>query len=262
MATLEERFQQGMGIRAKFGGGTPVESTVPDSRDLAPDLHRIAGEALFGSVWTRAGLTLEQREMITLSVLTVLERDIQLKRHVSNALNLGLSPNQIVELLIHMAFYRGVPATYNALAIVNDVFNHRGINFTPATIYDPTQDPEHLCQNGLARRNEYMGEDTQGARSQSVTNAEREFSQLTNEYYWGSVWTRPGLDLASRSICTLSALTALGQSGPLRSHIKGARHIGFSQEEVVEVIVHTAFYVGLPFVRAAMDVANEVFRTE
>ena len=44
VATLEERFQQGMGIRAKFGGGTPVESTVPDSRDLAPDLHRIAGD--------------------------------------------------------------------------------------------------------------------------------------------------------------------------------------------------------------------------
>ena len=44
MATLEERFQQGMGIRAKFGGGTPVESTVPNSRDLAPDLHRIAGD--------------------------------------------------------------------------------------------------------------------------------------------------------------------------------------------------------------------------
>ena len=70
MATLEERFQQGMGIRAKFGGGTPVESTVPDSRDLAPDLHRIAGEALFGSIWTRPALGLEHREMITLSVFS------------------------------------------------------------------------------------------------------------------------------------------------------------------------------------------------
>ena len=60
----------------------------------------------------------------------------------------------------------------------------------------------------------------------------------------------------------MSALTALGQAGPLCSHIKGARHIGLSQEGVVEVIIHTAFYVGLPFVRAAMDVANEVFRTE
>ncbi len=262
MTTLEERFQQGMGIRAKFGGGTPVESTVPDSRDLAPDLHRIAGEALFGSVWTRPALGLERREMITLSVLSVLERDIQLKRHVGNAINMGLTPDQIVEVLIHIAFYRGVPATYNALAIAKDVFDGKGINFTPPEIYDSTEDPETLYQRGVARRNEYMGEATQGARSQPVTNAEREFSRLTNEYYWGSVWTRPGLDLTSRSICTLAALTALGQAGPLRSHIEGARHIGLSQEEVMEVIIHTAFYVGLPFARAAMDVANEVFLAE
>lgn len=85
---------------------------------------------------------------------------------------------------------------------------------------------------------------------------------MTSEYYWGSIWTRPGLDLTSRCICTRAALVALGQAGPLRSHIQGARHIGLSQEEIVEVMVHTAFYVGLPFVRAAMDLANEVFRAE
>lgn len=262
MATLEERFQQGMGIRAKFGGGTPVESTVPDSRDLAPDLHRIAGEALFGSVWTRPALGLEHREMITLSVLTVLERDTQLKRHISNALNIGLSPEQIVEVLIHMAFYRGIPATYNALAVAKEVFDQKGISFTPSLAYDPTDDPEDLYQRGVVIRAEYMGEGSQGARSQPVTNAEKEFSRLTTEYYWGSVWTRPGLDLSSRSICTLAALTALGREGPLRSHIRGARRIGLSQEEVIEVFIHAAFYVGLPFVRTAMDIANEAFQAE
>ena len=262
MTTLEERFQQGMGIRAKFGGGTPVESTVPDSLELAPDLHRIAGEALFGSIWTRPALGLEHRELITLSVLTVLERDTQLKRHISNALNMGLNPEQIVEVLIHMAFYRGVPATYNALAIAKEVFDQKGISFIPSSAYDPTDDPDNLSQRGVAKRTEYMGDGSQRGRSQPVTNAEKEFSRLTTEYYWGSVWTRPGLDLPSRSICTLSALTALGCEGPLRSHIRGARHIGFSQEEVIEVFVHTAFYVGLPFVRTAMDIANEVFRAE
>lgn len=262
MATLEERFQQGMGIRAKLGGGTPVESTVPDSRELAPDLHRIAGEALFGSVWTRPALGLEHREMITLSVLTVLERDTQLKRHISNALNMGLSPEQIVEVLIHMAFYRGVPAIYNSLGIAKEVFDQKQIRFTPRSVYDPTDDPETLEQRGVAKRTEYMGDGSQGTRSQPVTNAEKEFSRLTTEYYWGSVWTRPGLDLPSRSICTLAALTALGREGPLGSHIRGARHIGLSQEEVVEVFVHAALYVGLPFVRTAMDIANEVFRAE
>lgn len=260
MATLEERFQQGLEIRAKFGGGTPIESTVPDSRELAPDLHRIAGEALFGSIWTRPALGLEHREMITLSVLTVLERETQLKRHISNALNMGLSPEQIVEVLIHVAFYGGIPAAYNALAIAKDVFDRQRIAFVPPSIYNPADDPEDLYRRGVAIRTQYMGEGSQERRGQPVTTAEKEFARLTTEYYWGSVWTRPGLDLQSRSICTLAALSSLGREGPLRSHIRGARHIGISQEEIIEVFIHTAFYVGLPFTRVAMDIANDIFR--
>ena len=92
-----------------------------------------------------------------------------------------------------------------------------------------------------------------------VTQAEREFNRLTTEYYWGAVWTRPGLDLQSRSICTLAALTVLGREGPLRSHIKGALNIGLDQEEIIEVFIQTTFYGGLPFTRAAIDIANEIF---
>ena len=72
MTTLNERAQQGAEIRARFGGGTPSSGSVPGSRDMAPDLHRIADEALFGSIWRRPALKIEHREMIVLSVLTVL----------------------------------------------------------------------------------------------------------------------------------------------------------------------------------------------
>jgi 4-carboxymuconolactone decarboxylase len=67
------------------------------------------------------------------------------------------------------------------------------------------------------------------------------------------------LDLQSRSICTLAALTVLGREGPLHSHINGALHIGLTQEEIIEVFIQTTFYGGLPFTRAAMDIANEIF---
>ncbi|GIS96128.1 MAG: hypothetical protein CM1200mP22_33650 [Dehalococcoidia bacterium] len=55
-------------------------------------------------------------------------------------------------------------------------------------------------------------------------------------------WTRPGLDLQSRSICTLAALTVLGREGPLHSHINGALNIGLNQEEIIEVFIQTTFY--------------------
>jgi 4-carboxymuconolactone decarboxylase len=259
--TLEDRYQKGMAIRAKFGGGVPGPGSVPGSRDMAPDLHRIADEALFGSIWQRPGLKIEHREMCTLSVLTVLQREAQLTRHLGNALNLGLTPVEVIEVLIHAAYYGGVPTAFTAMGIAKEVFAERGVNFSPQRVFDSTESPDNLYRRGVERREEYMGAPSGAPRPEPVTEAEREFNRLTTEYYWGGVWTRPGLDLDSRSICTLSALTVLGREGPLRSHIQAALNIGLTQEQIVEVFIQTTFYGGIPFTREAIDIANEIFRS-
>jgi 4-carboxymuconolactone decarboxylase len=260
MTTLDERFQKGIETRTKFGGGTLTVGSTPMAWDVAPDLERIAGEFLFGSIWHRPALKTEQREMVTLSILTVLKRDNQTRRHLGNALNLGLTPIQIVEVLIHSSFYSGVPATLDALALAKEVFNERGVDYTPQKVFDASETPDDLYNRGVARRVEYMGPPAGGGQG-PVTEAERAFNRLTTEYYWGSVWNRPGLDLPSRSICTLAALTALGRESQLASHIRGALNVGLSQEEIVEVFVHATFYCGLPFTRSAIDLANEIFRS-
>ena len=263
MTTLNERAQKGSEIRAKFGGGTPSNGSVPGSRSMAPDLHRIADEALFGSIWQRPGLKIEHREMIVLTVLTVLQRENQLHRHVANAFNLGLSSQQIIEVMIHASFYGGVPAAFTSMGVAEAVFKANNIPFEPLLVYDPNETPDELYQKGISKRVEYMGDsaNTGNANTGPVTQAEREFNRLTTEYYWGSVWTRPGLDLTSRSICTMAALTVLGRSDQLRSHISGALNLGLTQEEIVEVLIQTTFYGGLPFTRSAIDLANEIFRS-
>jgi alkylhydroperoxidase/carboxymuconolactone decarboxylase family protein YurZ len=260
MTVLDERFQKGIETRTRMGGGTPSAGSVPVSRELAPDLHRILGEALFGSIWHRPALTFVHKEMSTLSVLTALQRENQLRQHTGNALNQGLTPEQIIEIFIHLAFYVGVPAAFNAMGIARAVFDQRRITCTPQLVYNPADDPETLHQQGVAKRHELMGDQPPGSLAGPMTNAERELNRLTSEYLWGAVWTRPGLDLKSRSLCTLSALTALGQERQLRSHVRGALRIGYGQEEIVEIFVHTVFYAGLPAARTAIDIANEVFR--
>ena len=261
MTTLDQRFQKGIETRTKFGGGTLTGGSAPVAWEVAPDLNRIAGEFLFGSIWQRPALKMEQREMITITCLTVLKRDNQVRRHLGNALNLGLTPIQIVEVLMHSSFYSGVPATLDALTIANEVFQEKGIDYTPQKVFDASETPDDLYNLGVARRIEYMGLPAAGG-PEPVTQAERDFSRLTTEYYWGSVWTRPGLDLPSRSICTMAALTALGREAQLASHIRGALNVGLSQEEIVEVFIHATFYCGLPFARSAIDLANEIFRSQ
>ena len=259
MSELDARYERGQATRRMFGGGTSTSAgSAPGAWEVAPDLERILGEALFGTIWRRNALSPVQREMITLSTLIVLARETQLRRHLGNALHVGLTPEQIVELIIHDTWYGGAPVGLNALALCKDVFEERGVEFTPPRVHDTNEDPDSLFERGNQFRMQYMGTQS-AARPAPPTEAERAFHRITGEYYWGATWTRPGLDLPSRCICTMTCLAALGREGPLRSHIRGALNIGFTQDQVIEVFMHMMLYGGILFARGAMDIANDVF---
>src|SRR5207244_6211003 len=104
-----------------------------------------------------AALSSVQREMITLSTLIVLARETQLRWHLGNALNIGLTPEQIVELIIHDTWYGGAPASLNALTLCKAVFEERGVAFTPPRIHDTTEAPDRLFERGNQLRMQYMG---------------------------------------------------------------------------------------------------------
>ncbi|MGA2791835.1 MAG: carboxymuconolactone decarboxylase family protein [Candidatus Bathyarchaeia archaeon] len=80
------------------------------------------------------------------------------------------------------------------------------------------------------------------------------------EFPFGDVYSRPGLDLKSREIATVAALTALGNAEPqLKVHIHGALNVGCTQKEIVEVIIQMAVYAGFPAALRAMSAAKSVF---
>ncbi|CAI8002654.1 4-carboxymuconolactone decarboxylase [Geodia barretti] len=159
-----------------------------------------------------------------------------------------MTPDQIVELIIHDTWYSAAPAGIQALTLCKEVFEERGIDYTPARIHDSSEDPDSLFQRGEELRRSYMGV-TSTARPTPPTEAEKELGRITGEYYWGATWTRPGLDLASRCICTMTCLAALGREGPLRSHIRGALNIGLTPDQIIEVFGHMTLYAGIPFAR-------------
>ena len=83
----------------------------------------ITVENLFGDVWTRPGLELRERSMITVAALTVLARERELKTHLRGALNVGISRETINEMMIHLAHYGGWPTGVNGLRIAKEVFD-------------------------------------------------------------------------------------------------------------------------------------------
>lgn len=81
------------------------------------------------------------------------------------------------------------------------------------------------------------------------------------EFPFGDIYSRPGLDLKSRQIATVAALTSLGNAQPqLKVHIHGALNVGCTREEVVQVIIQMAVYAGFPAALNGISIAKEVFK--
>ncbi len=94
--------------------------------DLAPALAAYTDDVLFGDVWRRAGLSPRDRSLITVASLVSLYRTNELPFHIKRALENGVTRDEIVELLTHLAFYSGWPTANTALAIVRRVFAENG----------------------------------------------------------------------------------------------------------------------------------------
>ena len=98
---------------------------------------------------------------------------------------------------------------------------------------------------------------------ESLQDIAPDFARYLIEFPCGDIYSRPGLDLRSREIATVAALTALGNASPqLKVHIAAALHVGLTQEEITEVIIQMAVYAGFPAALNGLFAAKEVFAAQ
>lgn len=125
-------------------------------------------------------------------------------------------------------------------------------------IYDPKADNERY-QRGWEKLAEIHGEIGENL-IESLKEIAPDLARYVIEFPFGDIYSRPGLDLKSREIATVAALTALGHAQPqLKAHIHGALNVGCTREEIVEVIVQMSVYAGFPAALNGMFTAKEVF---
>ena len=262
MSSLEERYNRGLEMRETMAAGDFRHFTLPGIDQLAPDLKRIVDEALFGSIWPRGELDLKQRCLCTLSALLTLGHLQLLRRHIERALNVGMSPEEVVEIFIQMTFYAGVPAVETAMAIAKEIFEERGIQFTPTRVYDPSLDPDDLHRMGVEVHEEHMGDITI-YYTEDPDSPEMQLERLINEYNWGAIFSRPHLDARHRSMCALVAMAVMGQyDRQLRRRVSGALRVGLTPAEIMEVFIQLTLYGGYFNTRTAMRIARSVFNEE
>jgi 4-carboxymuconolactone decarboxylase len=116
--------------------------------------------------------------------------------------------------------------------------------------------------DGERIRREVLGDEHVDRAQASSTEFTRDFQDFIQRYAWGEIWARPGLDRRTRSLLTLTALTALGRNEELAMHVRAARRNGVSIEEIKETLLHAAVYCGVPAANTAFAVAQRVLEGE
>jgi 4-carboxymuconolactone decarboxylase len=114
-------------------------------------------------------------------------------------------------------------------------------------------------ERGLQVRREVLGDAHVDAAIERTTDFTREFQDLITRYAWGEIWTRPGLPRHTRSLLTLALMVALNRGDEFRMHVRAAANNGVTRDEIKEVLLQTAIYVGVPAANSAFHMAQDVF---
>jgi 4-carboxymuconolactone decarboxylase len=223
--------------------------TFEDVRSVSPALEAYTLNRLLGEVWKRPGLSPRDRSIVTLAALIARNQTIEMPYHFNLALDNGVKPREASEIITHLAFYAGWANAMSAVAIAKDVFAARRIGVDQLPAASVTLLP--LNEAAEAQRAKSVSAQF-GADFPGVV-------QYTTEVLFRDLWLRPDLAPRDRSLVTISALIANGQTAQLAPHLNRAMDNGVTQTQAAEVITHLAFYVGWPNVFSAMPVAKDVF---
>jgi 4-carboxymuconolactone decarboxylase len=112
---------------------------------------------------------------------------------------------------------------------------------------------------GMKLRKQVLGADYVEKSMAAADDFSRPMQELSTEYCWGHVWTRPGLALRDRSLINLGMISALNRPHELKLHVKAALNNGLSREEIREVLLQVAVYCGVPAGIDSTRIAREAF---
>ena len=121
-----DRYDQGEKMRRAVLGDAHVDRSLAGRTAFNQEFQELITRYAWGEMWTRPGLPLPTRSLITVAMLVALRRDEELRLHVRGALRNGVTVEELRELLLHAAIYCGVPTAHSALRLVEEVLRAEG----------------------------------------------------------------------------------------------------------------------------------------
>jgi 4-carboxymuconolactone decarboxylase len=217
-------------------------------RTVAPALEKYA-QGPIAQLWKRPGLSPRDRSIVTIAALIARNQTIEMSYYFNLALDNGVKPREISEIITHLAFYSGWANAISAAALARDVFIDRKIGAGQLPPALPALLP--LDREAESRRS--------AAVEQQFGSVAPGIVRYTTDVLFGDLWLRPDLAPRDRSLVTVSALIASGHVAQITYHLNRAMDNGLTKEEAGEVVTHLAFYAGWPNSFSALPVIKDVF---
>ena len=223
--------------------------TPADVQAVSPALANYTKTAVVDGVWNRPGLSRRDRSIVTMATLISRIQTIGMEHYFAIALDSGVTPAELSEIVTHLAFYCGWSNAFQAVEVLQGILAARGIGADQL----PEIYPELLLLN----------EEAEATRAAQVQENFGETSQgvleNTAKFLFRDLWLRPALAPRDRSLITVAALVAAGQVAQIPYHLNRAMDNGLTRNEASEVLTHMAFYSGWPTIFSALPVFKDVF---
>jgi 4-carboxymuconolactone decarboxylase len=233
----------------KKSNALPSVLSYDDVRAVSPALEHYTKGPLLDGLWKRPELSPRDRSVVTVAALIARIQTIEMPFHFALALDNGVKPSELSEIITHLAFYSGWANAMSAVAVAKDIFHQRGIGVDQL----PPAKEKLLPLNREAEKQRATQVSSNfGATSPGLV-------ENTTSLLFLDLWLRPALAPRDRSLVTVSALIATAQVAQITYHLGRAMDNGLTQVQASEVLTHIAFYAGWPNAFSALPVVKDVF---
>jgi len=250
-ASVGEAIVKALKINTTGASAPKPAFSNADVSSVSPALGKYIAEKLVGEVWERPGLSKHDRCIVTLSSLIARNQSNAMPHYFIKALNNGIAPGELSEIITHLAFYSGVPNAMSAVAVAKDVFANYGISQAELPSIAPLTLDKNEALPGDENRVTFI--------QQNIAPIAEGFAKYTNEFLYGEVWLRAGLTSRSRSLATVCAMIAAGDIQFLGMYMGRAVEHGITRQEMGEALTQLAFYAGWPKLISASEIVKEVY---
>lgn len=217
--------------------------------EAAPAMAAYSERFIDKDLWNRPELSRRDRSLVTVTALISRNDTAELPHYLNVALDSGVKPAEITEMITHLAFYAGWPNATSAALVTRDVFAQRHID----TASLPGEKVDFLpLDKETENKRATLVESNFGKVSPGVV-------KYTTDALFQDLWLRPGLAPRDRSLVTVSALVTAGQVAQVPYHLNRAMDNGLTQVQASEVLTQLAFVAGWPNIFSALPVFKEVF---